>query len=92
MKKQKYSRGLADQLSIQEHHKYSVHALSKREIEVLNWIAQDHTSKQIAQNLFISLETVHSHRSNLNRKLGAKTTGGMITKAFKLGILPSNAI
>lgn len=61
--------------------------LTPREIEVLQLIALDHTSKQLAAQLFISPETVKSHRRNLIRKLGVRTTGGLIFRGFELGLL-----
>ncbi len=67
--------------------KYFIEKLTPREIEVLRLIARDHTSKQLAQALYISPETVKSHRRNLIRKLGVKTTGGLIFRGFELGIL-----
>lgn len=67
--------------------KYSPNKLTRREIEVLELIARDHTSKQLAQILFISSETVKSHRKNLIRKLGVKTSAGLIFRGFELGLL-----
>ena len=50
--------------------------VTPREREILMLLAEDRTSKELAQQLHISLETVKSHRSSLIRKLGVKTTGG----------------
>lgn len=47
--------------------------LSKRELEVYLLLQQGYTNKQIASQLFISLETVKSHRKSINRKLEAGT-------------------
>ncbi len=66
---------------------FYIEKLTPRELEVLELIAQDYTSKQLAQVLYISPETVKSHRRNLIRKLGVKTTGGLIFRGFELGIL-----
>lgn len=61
--------------------------ITPREMEVLHLLANDYTSKQLSQELYISLETVKSHRKNLIRKLGVKTTGGLVCRGFQLGLL-----
>lgn len=52
--------------------------LSIREIEVLGLIMQGHTNNDIAEKLFISYETVKSHRKNILEKTGAKNTAALI--------------
>ncbi|MDQ6477271.1 LuxR C-terminal-related transcriptional regulator [Dyadobacter sp. LHD-138] len=52
--------------------------LSIREIEVLGLIMQGLTNNQIAEKLFISFETVKSHRKNILEKTGAKNTAALI--------------
>lgn len=52
--------------------------LSIREIEVLGLIMQGLTNNQIAEKLFISYETVKSHRKNILEKTGAKNTAALI--------------
>lgn len=52
--------------------------LSTREKEVLDLIMQEFTSKEIAEQLFISKQTVDSHRINIMQKTGAKTLVGLI--------------
>src|SRR5262249_3379526 len=44
--------------------------LTPRELEILKLIAEAHSSKEIAQMLFISLKTVERHRANILEKLG----------------------
>jgi DNA-binding CsgD family transcriptional regulator len=53
--------------------------LSIREIEVLGLIMQGLTNNEIAEKLFISYETVKSHRKNILEKTGAKNTASLIT-------------
>jgi len=48
--------------------------LTKREIEILKMIAKGTTNEKISQKLFISEETVATHRKNIKRKLNCKTT------------------
>ncbi|NND06572.1 MAG: response regulator transcription factor [Saprospiraceae bacterium] len=61
--------------------------ITSREQQILLLIASDLTSREVAQQLFISPETVKSHRSSLIRKLGVKTTAGLIVRGFELGLL-----
>jgi DNA-binding CsgD family transcriptional regulator len=53
--------------------------LSVREIEVLALIMQGLTNQQIADQLFISFETVRSHRKKILEKTGAKNTAALIS-------------
>jgi len=64
-----------------------IDTITTREFQVLQLLSHDYTSRELAQKLFISVETVNSHRKNLNQKLGVKTTGGLIGKSFELGLL-----
>lgn len=61
-------------------------ALSKREIEVISLIRQGCTSEQIATKLFISFETVKSHRKNIMLKLGFNRTSELVQFAVKYGL------
>lgn len=61
--------------------------LTKRETEILALIAQELNNQQIADKLFISLRTVHSHRINLNQKLGVHNTAGLVIEAVKRGLV-----
>jgi DNA-binding NarL/FixJ family response regulator len=57
--------------------------LSKREIEILELIAKEFTSKEIADKLFISKLTVDTHRTNLLEKTGSKSLVGLIKYAIQ---------
>jgi len=61
--------------------------ISKRETEVLKLIADEYTTKEIASELYISFQTVMSHRKNLLEKMKVKNTAGLIRKAFECGIM-----
>lgn len=61
--------------------------ISKREKEVLTLIANEFTSKEIAQKLYISQHTADTHRKNLISKLGVKNTAGMVRVGFQSGWL-----
>lgn len=61
--------------------------ISIREKQILDLIAREYTIKEIAPLLYISTETVKSHRKNLLLKLNVKNTAGMIRRAFELQLL-----
>lgn len=48
-------------------------ALTKREVELLKLLARGFTNENIARQLFISEDTVATHRKNIKRKLNCKT-------------------
>ena len=52
--------------------------LSPREVDVLKLLANEKSTKQIADELFISFHTVESHRANLFRKLEVKNLAGLV--------------
>ena len=64
--------------------------LTTREREVLQMVAEGHTSAEIANRLFISPRTAEGHRANLMRKLGLQNHTDLILFALKRGILPLN--
>lgn len=61
--------------------------LTRREREVLELIASEHTTKEIAQKLFISSDTVETHRGHLFQKLGVKNAAGLIKTALEKGLI-----
>ena len=65
-----------------------VDPLSKRELEILALIATGLKNKEIAEQLFISLNTVLYHIKNIYNKLGVKKRTLAIIKARELNLLP----
>lgn len=61
--------------------------LTRRELEVLELIANGMTNNEIAEKLFISVTTVDTHRKNLLAKLEAKNVASMIKIATKLQLI-----
>ena len=61
--------------------------LSERELEVLTLICQERTSKEIAEQLFISTRTVEGHRRNLQEKTGSRNLVGLVLYAVKNGLV-----
>jgi LuxR family maltose regulon positive regulatory protein len=66
-----------------------IEPLSGREIEVLQLIAEGLTNREIAARLFLSVNTVKVHSSNIYGKLGAHNRTEAVARAQDLGILPS---
>jgi len=65
----------------------SIEILSKREIEVLKLIADKHTNQQIADSLFISLNTVKTHVKNIHLKLDVYDRTAAVAKVREMGII-----
>lgn len=65
----------------------SLPKITKREKEVLDCVAKEMSTKEIATHLYISEKTVEAHRSNLMLKLDAKNAAGLIKRAFDNGLL-----
>lgn len=65
----------------------TISLISEREKEVLRLVAYEYSSKEIAQELYISTNTVNTHKKNLRSKLDVKNLAGMVRKGFELGIL-----
>ncbi len=57
--------------------KFQQKRLTGREIEVLRLLSKGYSNKQIADELFISIHTVISHRKNITEKLGIKSVAGL---------------
>jgi len=65
----------------------SLENLTDREREILQLIAEGHSSKAIADLLSISLRTVQNHRAHLMQKLGIHDRGDLIKYAIQKGII-----
>jgi two-component system, NarL family, response regulator NreC len=61
--------------------------LTNREREVLQMVAEGHTSAEIAAKLFISPRTVELHRANLMRKLDLRNQADLIRYAIRRGLI-----
>lgn len=62
-------------------------SLTDREKEVLEFICNGLSNKEIAEQLFISHRTVEGHKAKLMEKLGAKNTSNLIILAIKNKII-----
>ena len=66
--------------------------LSVREKEVLKLVALGLSNKEIADQLFISVHTVISHRKNITEKLGIKSISGLTVYAILNKIIDPDTI
>jgi len=62
-------------------------SLTDREIEVLKFIAAELSTKEIADKMHLSENTIESYRKNLMLKMNAKNMAGLVLKGFQLGII-----
>ena len=58
--------------------------LSDREMEVIQLVSEGQTTKEIADQLFVSARTVETHRVNMMKKLNVQNTAELIKKAAHL--------
>jgi len=61
--------------------------ISKRELDVLGLMAKGLSNEEIAEKLFVSLNTVKTHSSNIFLKLDAKRRTQAVEKAKRLNII-----
>jgi len=62
-------------------------SLTEREVEILKLIVQEYSSVQIGEHLFISKNTVDTHRKNILQKTGIRTIVGLIKFAISNDII-----
>jgi two-component system, NarL family, response regulator NreC len=61
--------------------------LSEREIEVLRLIALGHTNAEIAEQLYLSVRTVETHRAHIQQKLSLSSRAELVGYALKRGLV-----
>jgi DNA-binding NarL/FixJ family response regulator len=61
--------------------------LTRREKEVLELIASNFTSQEIADQLYLSKRTIDNHRLSLLLKLDVKNSAALIKKAMQMGLI-----
>ena len=62
--------------------------LTRREVEILELIAQGLSNREIAERLFVSENTVKTHSSRVFEKLGAKRRTQAVQLGKEMGLLP----
>ena len=62
-------------------------SLSPREKEIMQLVAEEHTSGEIGRIMVISEKTVEKHRANLMDKLHVRNLAGLVRLAIKYGLI-----
>lgn len=62
-------------------------ALTPRQREVLQLVAEGHSNKEIAQRLNVALKTVETHRTELMERLGIHGVAGLVRYAIQVGLV-----
>ncbi|WP_153799725.1 helix-turn-helix transcriptional regulator [Foetidibacter luteolus] len=83
-----YRAGVADETFIPDTKTISNLGISQRELEVLSLIAAGATNQEIADQLFVSLNTVKTHTSRLFEKLDVSRRTQAVEKAKRLHLIP----
>jgi two-component system response regulator NreC len=65
----------------------SADGLSERELEILRLIALGHTNTEIAEQLFLSVRTIESHRAHVQQKLKLNKRSDLVRYALEHGLL-----
>ena len=84
-------KGLMKQRTASKQTEKLLPKVSRREKEVLQLIVKEFTTQEIANELFISLKTVESHRSNLLAKLNARNSAGLVRIAMENNLIESDS-
>ena len=63
--------------------------LSQREVDVLRLIALGHTNAEVAEQLFLSVRTVETHRAHVQQKLRLSTRAELVGYALEHGLIGS---
>ncbi|MFP4091518.1 MAG: LuxR C-terminal-related transcriptional regulator [Cyclobacteriaceae bacterium] len=65
----------------------SLSNFSFREFQIIELIAQDLSTQEIAEQLMLSPHTIHAHRKKILKKLGVCSPVGLLIQSLRLGIL-----
>ncbi len=74
--------------SIYQSNKYLL--LTSREREIINLIVDEYSTKEMAEALYLSFETIKSHRKSIMTKLDVKNVAGIVREAFLQNIVSIN--
>jgi LuxR family transcriptional regulator, maltose regulon positive regulatory protein len=67
-------------------------SLSESELRVLRLLAEGRSLKEVSKDLYLSLNTVKSHRRTIYRKLGVTSREEALVRASELGIADPQAV
>ena len=75
---------------LEQEDSHLVEAISEREIEVLQLLADGRTNQEIAQAMFVSVNTIKSHLKSIYGKLNVNNRREAVSRARLLHLIPSN--
>ena len=68
---------------------FGVESLTDRELEVLRLIGQGRSTRQIAEQLHLSIKTIETHRENIKQKLQLENASQLVQYAVRFALEPS---
>jgi len=78
---------ISDIFAETEEHKEGHNQLSQRETEVLRYMAQGYTNKQISDTIFVSIKTVETYKVRIKKKLNISRRSDLIRYAINKGLI-----
>ena len=82
------ARGVVDDLTRRNQTGHD--ALTPRQREILQLVAEGHTTKQIAKRLHIGMKTVDAHRAQIMERLDIHNIAGLVRYAIRTGVIPAS--
>ncbi|GAB4137893.1 MAG: response regulator transcription factor [Bacteroidia bacterium] len=79
-----------DEVSAEQEYSCDGVKISSREAEIIRYVAEGLTNKEIADKLYLSAHTVTTHRKNIMAKLGINNTAGLVLYAIRNNIVTPN--
>jgi DNA-binding CsgD family transcriptional regulator len=87
----RYDTGIVNELLFKKVHPIleipELHVITRRELDILKYMAVGLSSKQIADNLNISINTINNHRKNMLSKTRCRSSAELMNYAVKHGLL-----
>jgi DNA-binding NarL/FixJ family response regulator len=80
-------RNNVSELKLVTEHRTRPEELTARQFDVLGMIAKGYSTKEMAQDLKISVKTVETHRALLMERLGIHDVAGLVRYAIKVGLI-----
>jgi DNA-binding NarL/FixJ family response regulator len=81
------SKGMVDDYMRRVRSQGSAHALTDRQQQVLQQVAEGKNTKEIAYGLKLSVKTVESHRAQLMKRLNIHDVAGLVRYAIRVGLV-----
>ncbi|HET7059055.1 MAG TPA: LuxR C-terminal-related transcriptional regulator [Nitrospiraceae bacterium] len=67
-----------------------VQALTPRQCQVLQLIAEGYSTKDMAQRLSVSVKTIETHRMDMMNRLGIHDVAGLVRYSIRIGLITSD--